>query len=67
MANEETMVLARMLCPCGEIEEFLIPRSGLQKRARGVPPKEAFPNLPEDRLRQLSDHLCVKCRSAKVA
>lgn len=57
------MVLARMLCPCGKIEEFHIPRSGLQKRARGVPPREAFPHLAEDRLRQLSDHLCSDCRT----
>lgn len=57
------MVLARIKCPdCNNIDEFFIPRSGLDKRARGVSPTEAFTDIDPIRIKQLADHLCADCR-----
>lgn len=56
-------VLCRIKCPdCSAIEEFTVPRSGLDKRSRGISPEVAFPDLAADKIAQLKDHLCEGCR-----
>ena len=49
---------------CGKVDKFEIPVSGLEARAKGIEVHEAFPDLPETRIRQLTEHLCPGCQEA---
>ncbi len=52
---------------CGKVDEFEVPDSGLQARAKGKPLVDAFPDLHDARIRQLSDHVCPACQAKEVA
>lgn len=47
---------------CGSVDEFEVPSSGFEKRRRGAPMAEAFPDLPSVRIRQLTESICLKCQ-----
>lgn len=50
-------------CPrCSSIDYFEVPQEGMVKRVAGSSIKQAFPDLPEERQKQLVDGICPECR-----
>jgi hypothetical protein len=52
---------------CKQIDHFDVPEEGLKARRKGVPLSKAFPNLPVERLVQLSRHICPPCQAKAEA
>ncbi len=50
---------------CGENDEFQIPSSVLAERSRGVPIRQAFRDLPPQRIRQFLEHICPNCQNVE--
>ena len=68
MDDEQRMVRVISKCQrCGKRDEFQVPEAGLQARAKGVHLREAFPDLPEERIQQLAKHVCPKCQGMAAA
>ncbi len=65
MADEVKMTKVVSKCAkCGEMDEFFVPRSGLDKLSKGIKLRDAFPSLDESRIQQLATHFCPGCQEA---
>lgn len=47
---------------CYKTDEFEMPIAGFEKRRRGAPMQEAFPDATPERIRQLTESICPKCQ-----